>query len=244
MIKQLLTYGFILLSSIGWCDFNSGNELFEQGDYPGAIEQYSLDVAEGIRSAELYYNLGNAYYRNKEIGKSIWAYETALKINPGHNDAIFNLDFVNAQTADKIDTSRQGFGHWLQASLFSFCINIWAYISIAGSLLFSLLVILFLRSKTKRSKNLSLLGSTVFGFLLLVSTALAFLHQSLISNQSEAVIIEKMVDIKISPVDDSNTTFILSEGAKVHVIGKEKEWVQIDLNGNQGWVPNDALWKI
>jgi tetratricopeptide (TPR) repeat protein len=244
MIRLVLTYGLILTATLGWCDFNDGNELFEKGDYKAAIEQYSLKIADGNYSSELYYNLGNAYYRNQEIGKAIWAYESALKIDPGHDDAIFNLEFANAQTVDKIDTARHGFGHWLKASLFSFCINIWAYISVGCSFLLSLFAIYFLRSRTKRNKNLSLLGSTVFGFLLIVSTALAYLNQSMITDQSEAVVIVEQVDIRISPMEDAKTSFVLSEGVKLNVIGKEKDWVQIDLNGNQGWVPNESIWKI
>jgi tetratricopeptide (TPR) repeat protein len=244
MIRSILTYSLIIIASIAQANFNDGNALYEKGAYEAAIEQYSMVIAEGKHSAELYYNLGNAHYRNGEIGKSIWAYESALKINPGHDDAVFNLEFVNAQTDDKIDTARHGFSHWLQASLLSFCINIWAYVSIACSILFSLFVILFLKSSSKRKKNLSLLGSTIFGFLLITTVLLAYFHQAQITDRSKAVVITEQIPIRISPLEDSKISFTLSEGAKVNVLSKEKDWIQIDLNGNQGWLPNDSVWEI
>ncbi|MEZ4921901.1 MAG: tetratricopeptide repeat protein [Crocinitomicaceae bacterium] len=244
MMKGILTYSFVLISLLGWTNFQDGNELYEQGDFKGAIEQYNLEISDGSRSEALYYNLGNAYYKNGEIGKSIWAYESALKINPGDDDALFNLEYVNAQTADKIDTARHGFGHWLSATLLSYCVNLWAYASIVCSVFFGLFVILFIRSTTKGKKNLSLLGSAIFGFLLILSTILAKMHQGMIIDQSDAVVIVKQLDIKVSPQEDAKTSFIISEGAKVQVIGKDKEWIQIDLNGNQGWVSNESIWKI
>ena len=246
-MKYILTYCFFVLaltSLAGPNPLTDGNDSYEAGNYQDAIDSYGSIIAEGNHSAELYYNLGNSHYRNGEIGKAIWAYESALKIEPDHEDALFNLSFANAQTADKIDTDRHGFGHWLQSLAFSSQINLWAFISIGGSLLFSIFGIVFISTKNKRNKNLSLLASSILGLVMLAGIVLAYMHKDFITSRAEGVIISEQVKILISPIEDAKSSYTLSEGAKVELISEEKEWVQINLNGNIGWLLKEHLWEL
>lgn len=247
MIKWILTYGFMmsLLFAVGQEDnFKAGNESYDAGDYDVAIEKYSSVVSEGYHSAELYYNLGNAHYRNGEIGKAIWAYESALKVDPDHKDALFNLEFVNAQTVEKLDVSRQGFGHWIQGLVFGSNINIWVWISIICSVLFSLLATVFIQSKKRSSRDFGLIGSAIFVLGLIISLIVSNAHKDYITSRSKGVVISEQVDVLVSPQEDSNISYKLGEGARVNLVSDEKDWVQIDLNGNQGWVQKKDIWEI
>ena len=225
-------------------NFKAGNEFYASGDYEQAVEKYSSVIAQGYHSADLYYNLGNAHYRNGDIGKAIWAYESALKIEPDHEDALRNLDFVNAQTIEKLDISRQGFTHWLQGLVFSSNINFWVWLSIICSVLFSILASIFVRSKQRSTRNISLISSALFGFGLIVSLIVGYLHKDYITSRSNGVVISKQVDVLVSPIEDAKISYKLGEGAKVELVGQEKDWVQIELNNNKGWVQKKDIWEI
>lgn len=247
MIKCIMTYGFLmtLLLAFGQeTNFKAGNESYEAGEYALAAEKYSSVVSEGYHSAELYYNLGNAHYRNGEIGKAIWAYESALKIKPDHEDALFNLAFVNAQTVDKLDTSRQGFGHWIQGLAFGSNINTWFWISIICSVLFSLLATVFVKSKKRSTRNFSLISATIFVFGLIISIWAGHQHKEYVTSRTQGVVIATQVEVLVSPQEEANISYKLGEGAKVNLVSDEKDWVQIDLNGNQGWLQKKDIWEI
>lgn len=247
MIRQLLTYGFLLFASLSLghtANFVKGNEYYESGDYEKAIESYSSVIAQGVHSAELYYNLGNAHYRNGEIGKAIWAYESALKIDPDHEDALYNLEFANAQTVEKLDTSRLGFGHWLHSLLFSSNINFWAWMSIICAIIFSFFGILFIKSKSRSSRNLSLISSTLFTLGLIFSLAVGYFHKDYLHSGNDGVIVTRQVNVLMAPIEDAGISYKLGEGARVELVSEEKEWIQINLNGNKGWVQKKDIWEI
>lgn len=246
-MKLVFTYLSVMLAVVVFANeqaFEDGNASYEAGDFKSAIDQYGIAIGAGEYSTELFYNLGNAYYRNEELGKAIWAYESALKIDPDHEDAIFNLSFVNAQTVDNIDIKHHGFGHWLKSLIFTSNINLWAIISIAGSLLLSLFGMLFLSANSKRLKNVSLLISSLTLVITVSSFIAANLHKSQLSERKQGIIVSDQVDILVAPVPDSNLSYKLSEGSKVELISTEKDWLQIELNGNKGWVLKSDLWEI
>lgn len=247
MMKQMMTYLFLLFTAFSFGQAESikeGNKLYDEGNYEEAINSYGAVISEGHLSADLYYNLGNAHYKNNELGKAIWAYESALKIEPSHEDALFNLEFSNAQTVEKIDTQRHGFGNWLKQLLFVSSINLWAYTSIVSSVLSAALIVFFLITSSRRWKNISLIGSVLFGLIFFIAITVAYLHKSQIVKNDEGVIVTEQVNILMEPNEEAKTSFILSEGAKVSLVSEEKDWVKIELNGNQGWLPKNDIWEI
>jgi tetratricopeptide (TPR) repeat protein len=246
-MRWFLTYSFLIIALSGWTqssNFTEGNDHYEAGEYEDAIDKYSSVISEGYHSAELYYNLGNAYYRNGKLGKAIWAYESSLKIEPSHKDALFNLEFVNAQTVDHIDTQRRGFTHWLQGIAFSSRVNFWVIVSVICALFFSLSATIFIRSKKKRRRNLSLISSSLFGIGLIMSLLIGYQHKNFLTSRSNAIVIIKQVNVLVSPTEEGKISYKLTEGAKVELISEEKEWVQINLNGNHGWLQKIAVWEI
>ena len=245
MMKSIMTYllmmlAFNALSNEGNGNYIAANEAYEAMNYKVAIETYAQLIAEGNVSADLYYNYGNAQYKSGDLGLAIWGYESALQLDPDHEDALFNLEFVNAQTIDHISTSRQGFGHWIKSLVFNEKINFWAYFSISCSILFGLSVILFLRSDKGRKRGLLLLCSTTLIIFLVAGLIISSLHNSRVMKKDQAIVIVENVDIKMSPMEDGITSFSLGAGAKVNLLNSTEKgtvgWVEVEINGNQGWV--------
>lgn len=225
-------------------NFATGNTAYANGDYEAALKAYNKLVADEQLSASLFYNLGNTYYKLDELGEAIWAYEKALKINPGNADVQFNLDFANESTFDEIEGDESVIGKWLAINLFSFSINFWSWLSILFSVLLSVALILFFLGKKQRIKNTGITLGFVSIILLIASVVLATTHKQQILAQSEGVVVESVVEIKTSPSDTAPKGFELHEGTKVDLLRTNKNWIEITINGNTGWVNKELIWSI
>ena len=103
------------------------NEAYGQEDYIKAIELYEQTLREQGVSSDLYYNLGNAYYKHNEFAKAILNYERALLLNPGNEDARFNLEMANTHIVDKIDLVGKFFlSVWIDSLRNFLSSNTWA----------------------------------------------------------------------------------------------------------------------
>ena len=123
----------------------TADDLYRMDDYQGAIAAYEDILAGGKTSADLHYNLGNAYYRDGQLGKAILNYERALRLKPNMTDAKENLALANARTADRITTLPQMFiVRWWNSLTTAITPHGWAV-----SLLFLLLASALLISATR-----------------------------------------------------------------------------------------------
>lgn len=242
--KAILLFLLGAFSAFSQDAFVEGNEKYVEEHYKTALKSYESLVDSVNRSSEVYYNLGNAYYKTKQIGKAIWAYESALKIDPKNEDAKFNLEFANLQTADKIEQPKPALTEWLKRLLFGPQINLWAYISIACSFGLSLMILLFFMTKSRRRRNISLMGGMTLALLLIFSTVTAYFHKSSILNHTEGIIISEQANVRLSPLEKANVTFELHEGAKVKLLDENGTWLQIEVGGNSGWVLKEEVWEI
>jgi len=245
-MRHLAFFIFLLgvTNSFSQDAFVEGNQKYREEHYKTALKSYETLIDSVNRSSEILYNLGNAYYKTKQIGKAIWAYESALKIDPKNEDAKFNLEFANLQTADKIEQPKPALTEWLKRLLFGPQINLWASISVACSFALSLMILLFFMTKSRRRRNISLMGGMTFALLLIFSTVAAFFHKNSILQHTEGIIISEAVDVRLSPLEKANVTFELHEGAKVNLQDENEEWLQIEVGGNSGWVLKEEVWEI
>lgn len=239
---------FLVFSFIGLTGFNqnpifdAGNSFYANGSYADALNEYNKLVGEDQLSASLYYNIGNTYFKLNELGECIWAYEKALKINPGDKDILYNLDFAKQQTFDKIEGEESSIGNWLKMNLFSFSINMWSILSVLFSFLLAFGIVLFFTRK--KHKNIGLTIGFASLLFLFVCIILAHLHKSQILEQNYAVVITEVIEVKTSPSDTAPKSFELHEGTKVSLLRTNENWIEITINGNTGWIDRESIWKI
>ncbi len=222
-----------------------GNDLLQQAEkaydskkYKEAIGSYEQLVKEGYKSYQLYYNLGNAYYRNNELGKAIYCYEMARKINPNDEDVRINLGIASAKTIDKIDSKENFFISAVKTNILSsFTTNTWAWLSIFTLLLAALLFFIFINSGLVIVKRIAFVLSCLFVISFVLTYFLGYSALKAKVENKFAIITAREIRIMNEPTLSATSKFSLHEGTKIRVVENNGDWLLIKLdNGNEGWV--------
>ena len=216
----------------------NAQRAYDLKKYKEAISEYEQLIKDGYTSYQLYFNLGNSYFRNNELGKAIYNYELARKAEPNDEDVRINLGIATSKTIDKIDAKENFFISAVKTNLLSsFTTNTWAWFSIISIAVAALLFFIFINSTTLIIKRISFLVSCVF-FITFCFTY--FLGYSALNSKVEnkfAIILAKDVKIMNEPTQSASSKFNLHEGTKIRVVENNGDWVLIKLdNGNEGWV--------
>jgi len=226
--------------------FQKGNKLYEEGRYEEAIQAYQKILDMGYESSELYYNLGNAYFKKKDIGRAILYYERAKKLSPEDEDVKFNLRLANLRVVDKITLPPQFFLFKIISdfkNLFTLDqLAVTVLILYSMAITVSILKILIRKRPIQRLS--SLLIPPVIFFLIVFSIVFGVrIHEA--KTHAEAIILAEKVEVRSSPQEEGIELFFLHEGTKVKIEEISGEWVKISLpDGKVGWVKGEVLEKI
>lgn len=221
-------------------------EAYSQTDYATAIQLYEEILADDFASADLYYNLANAYYKENLVGKAILNYERVLKMDPDNKDAIFNLRLSNLRVLDNVEAPPKLFlAKWGREVLHGRSSRQWGTFALMAVWIALLAGVGYLWGNTKSLKR---------GFFLLACLVLLFSFgflgfglrkSSLEANSQEAIILSPNAYVKSAPDAQSTDLFILHEGIKVNLLDEVGEWTNISLaDGKVGWVANNVLEEI
>jgi len=220
---------------------NEAAQAYRNKDYKKSIELYEKLVAQGIRegkeSAQIYFNLGNAYFRDNKTGKAILNYERALLLNPGDGDIRHNLRFARNRTVDRIDTAGDLFiTNWFGAVRNILNSNAWAHISILFFILFLTTVGAFLFVRILWIRKSAFYTGIVLFILMIATNIFAFSQKSDRIHRNNAIVMVGAARVNASPDENSNALFELHEGTKVKIRSSDTNWYEIEIaNGSVGW---------
>jgi tetratricopeptide (TPR) repeat protein len=223
--------------------FVSANNLYKEGKIEQAIETYKKIESQNLVSAELYYNLGNCYYKLNKVGPSIYNYEKALQIDPLNEEVKNNLIFAKRLAIDSIEELPASFLQKFNKNyLQKLSYNQWAILVVFLSFLGSILFLLFYFADVPSRKRLYF-STSIISFLLLITSLLITYNQYATSkNTIEAIIFSEKTDVKNAPTFNSEDVFTLHEGTKVFVLDGVDNWKKIKLaDGKIGWIIADEL---
>ena len=226
--------------------FKKAASFYSKGRYAEAASTYEAILERNGSSFELYYNLGNAWYKANEPAHAILNYERALRMKPGDRDARFNLELCQTKIVDKIDPVGVFLlTRWYRSLGNNFNSNDWAIISIVFFILFiSSLFAYFFSRKSWPKKAGFYLGILS---LLICIMSLVFSSQKYheITNPDQAILFSPTVTVKSSPDQSGTDLFILHEGTKVTIKNEIGSWKEIELpDGNVGWVESRYMETI
>ena len=224
--------------------FALGNRYFRIEKYDYALDAYSA-ILEQVEHPDLYFNMGNTFYRSGDVGKAVWAYEKGLQFSPRQKDLNHNLDIVNTRVQDRIEMP-QGyfFIEWYSSLKNQYTLQdliVWGGLMI---LLFAFAGIF----KEFGILDMVFAGRTQIFFLILtvVIHGLALDKYWELSDREEGVVVSSVVNVRSAPVDrDEKVIFRIHEGLKVDIAQSQPGWFEIILlDGKKGWIPYKSLLKL
>ena len=225
---------------------NNADTEYQKGNYQQAIRDYE-EILKNGESAEIYFNLGNAYYRTDNITKAVLNYERARLLSPGDDDINFNLQFARSKTIDKITPQSEMFFVTWYKSLVNFTsVDNWAKTGILCIVMALLLVLLYLFGPQLMLRKIGFFGGLAFFVIFLLSNLFAFQQKQALDNRTGAIIMTPSVNIKKTPAKNSADQFVLHEGTRVDIIDKGMtDWRCIRVgDGREGWIETKAIEEI
>ena len=246
-------FRLILLALVSACSMAANavtkaeaDSAYVRGDFHQAVVLYDSLLQLGT-SSELYYNLGNAYYRLDDITHAVLNYERALQLSPGDADIRFNLQMARSKTIDKIvPESEMFFVTWYRSLVNMASVDGWAYMALFTLALAVVLVLVYLFSSPVWLRKIGFFGAFVALVLFFVSNLFAWQQKQELMTQKGAIIIESAVPVKSTPAQNGTDLFILHEGTKVTIIDNSmREWKEIKVaDGKQGWLETKQIEAI
>jgi TPR repeat protein len=218
--------------------FKKGNQSYEEGKFEQAIEEYEEILNLGIRDFRVFYNLGNAHFRQKQLGKAILNYRRALALRPRDEDAQANLSYIKLYTLDKIEEQKI---NPLSTMLHSF-LNLWSVdeFAVLTSVFYTLSMLFGILMLFRGPKRYLRLGFVAVLVLMVIfgSSLLAKIYYESVDH---GVVIAPQVQIRSGPGDDYVLQVTGHEGLEFQLDGESEGWYRISLpNGIRGWIPGDA----
>ena len=220
--------------------WTAGVQAYTDGKFADASTAWTSIEESGRKSAKLYYNLGNAWFKQGNYPKAILNYERALRLDPSYSDARYNLEFTGNFVQDKIEPVPEFI---LKSVARKVCYvmssNVWAVIFLVLLAAALMMGLLFLLGSSVGKRRAGFYCGIVL--LLLSAGALSFSawQKSDSMKTDTAIVMSPVSSVKSSPSSGSSKDlFVIHEGTKVTILDEVGSWKNISLaDGRQGWLP-------
>lgn len=250
-MKKVLVFLITSLLFLSWNSYADGNEslleqanaLYSEGKFDEAITSYEQVLLTGQESAQVHYNLGNAYFKINQLSLAILNYERGSLLSPGDEDIQYNLSLANELITDRIEALPEFFlKTWLNSIRIILPTNSWALMSIISFAIAGFFAVLFIALRKRGWRKASLIIASAGILISVLSLLFAVQQGKQLSNRNTCIVFAQTITIKSSPDDSGTNLFVLHEGVKLIIIDRLSEWFEIKLaDGNVGWIPIEAV---
>lgn len=226
--------------------FIEGNVHYNNGKYEAAITSYESVLASGQQSAELYFNLGNCYYKLHKVAPSIYNFEKALHLNPNDDEIKTNLEFAQKMAIDDIKViPKVGFDKLIQDFTSCYTYDTWAWIAVILAFLFLVSFIGYFFSPTAFKKRVFFTIMFFVFIAILISVTSGISEKTRLANEKPAIVFAETASVKGEPKQSSQETILLHEGTKVYVLESISNWKKIQLTDETtGWIEENAIKEL
>ena len=220
-----------------------GDSAYVNNDFASAIQIYESLLQKG-EAPEIYYNLGNSYYKMDDIARAILNYERALLLSPGNADIRANLEIARSKAIDKVTPIPEiFFVTWIKSLVNSQSSDAWARTGIVSFLLFLVSLAIFLFTQHIKWKKVGFSASVLLLVVTVLSNVFASQQKNFLTERNDAIILSPSVTVRSTPSESGTSLFILHEGRKVEIKDNSmREWKEIRMeDGKVGWVPASSV---
>ncbi len=249
-MKNLILYILCSLFSLSVNAEDDVQALKAKADKAYSLERYEeaipiyKEIIQDGESADVYYNLGNCYYRLDDIAQSILWYERAYLLNPGDADLRVNLQLARSKTVDKIVPEEElFFVRWYHSLLNMMSVNTWIWTGIIFFVFMLVCLLLYFFGQRMALRKSGFYCAILLLVFVVMSNMFAIQQRSRQQNRDGAVVIESAVAVKSTPADAGTDLFLLHAGTSMTIIDQSmQDWYQIRLSdGKEGWIPAKAI---
>jgi tetratricopeptide (TPR) repeat protein len=246
MKKLLILFLFISPIIFAQNAFEQGNAFYLKENYQEAIKSYESILNSGKESAEVYFNLGNCYYKLHQVAPSIYNYEKALLLKPNDEEIKTNLNYARKMAVDDIKViPKVGFNKLVADFTSSFHYDTWAWIAIIFAFVFLLTFIGYYFSKTAFLKRIFFVGMFIWLFGIVISYTSGISEKKRIDSERPAIVFAETAPVKSEPKPSASDAFILHEGTKVYILESIANWKKIELTDETtGWIQESAIREL
>lgn len=238
----ILLFG-LMVSAQNDALFNKATDAYNKGSYDKAVEHYLEIIENREHSAELYFNLGNSYYKLDQVAPSIYYYEKALLLKPNDPEIKTNLAFAKNMTLDAIEVMPETGFSKIYTSVINFLFfDHWAYLAVICIILFVLLYIAFYYFRYSTRKRIAFISSLLLLFIAGIAVVFGFVqYHDFLADQPAIVFVDEVV-IKSEPNARSQEVFRLHEGTKLYVLDELNDWKKVKIaDGKTGWLSSEDI---
>ena len=238
----LILFSFLFLPLLAEYDISKGNNAYQNQEYEKAKEYYEEFVQEGVKNFNLFYNLGNTYFKLENYGLARLFYEKALKFSPLDTDLLFNIELLQARLQDKEDKNESFLQHIFKKIYYFFSVNLLAIFVLICFILILLAIVLLILMEKPTTKKIVKVFMVIISMLFMIFLVLTIFRLYEFYNENFAVIIDETVFAYSGPNSDFQQVFTIHEGLKVRIEKFDKDWLLIKLHsGNGGWIERNSL---
>lgn len=246
---RVITLFLIVISPVVRADDSIlvlASKLYAGGNYQEAAVKYEELLLSDGAAAELYYNLGNAYFKSNEQGKAILNYERALRLRPNYADARHNLEFANLKVIDNLEVNDAFFlKKWTDMLIKLHSSDGWFLLGGVAFIITMIALLLFIFGKTILMRKMFFYAGLIGLVVSISSVIFSGIRKQQLLNHDEAIVLSGVVVVKSAPDKSGTDLYQLHEGTKVSVISVLGDWYEVRPgNGNVGWVEIKHLEKI
>ena len=258
-MKRYILYVLICLSSLtvsAQSLTEKAEEAYMSDKYSEAVDIYEeIMQKEGI-SSDLYYNIGNAYYKSGRLGKAVLYYERALLLDPNNEDAQVNLDFVKTKLTDKLDFNENIVDSFVRNFRNLASPNGWAVVAIASFLLLLCAVAVYFFSNVVLLRKIGFFGGFLFLVVCIIANVMAVKTANAVTGSNYAVVMKNVTILSTSPREPrskAEEAFMLHEGAKVEMLDSvvvkldsiQQKWYDVKADDtHRAWINGADIEKI
>ncbi|MGV9002616.1 tetratricopeptide repeat protein [Flavobacterium sp.] len=246
-MKKLILLLFLLFQvSFGQSDFETGNLFYAKENYKSAIVSYENVLTSGKQSADVYFNLGNCYYKLHQIAPAIYNFEKALLLNPKDVEIRTNLEFARKMTIDDIKViPKVGFHKIIANFTSTYHYDTWAWIATGLSFLFFTFFLGYYFSGTTIKKRTFFFGMFLSLLAILLSVSSAIFERDRMEVEKPAIIFAEVAALKTEPKLTANDAILLHEGTKVYILESIANWKKVQLTDETtGWIESASIKEL
>ena len=222
------------------------NTAYVNGDYHAAVGYYEEILSRGLSSVKLYYNLGNAYFKEDRLGEAILNYRRALRLSPGSDDIRYNLGVAEARTKDNIEAIPEFFlTKWVRGVRHTMSCTAWSVFSLVALVCALSLFLTYLLARRLSLRKTGFYGTMLAVAVFVVTTWFALGERREMLDDSQAVVMSLSTAVKSSPDKSATDLFVLHEGTLVVITNRLDGWCEITIaDGKKGWLESKTIETI